>query len=335
MYESTENEPLKIVKKGCCTPSSERTEVTAAPKVLIAAERSQEERLADMVFLPGGTFLMGTDYAQGFAADGEGPVHAVTLDPFYMDRHTVTNAEFARFVDATQYKTEAEHFGWSFVFWSHVPKRRFTELVRDTVASAPWWCVVPEATWRSPEGPGSDIASRADYPVVHVSWNDAQAYCAWAGKSLPTEAQWEYAARGGLEQKLYPWGDQLRVNGEHRCNIWQGEFPREDTADDGYAGTCPVEAFPPNGYGIYSMTGNTWEWCADWFAIDAHATSVERNPQGPTSGSGRVMKGGSFLCHYSYCNRYRVAARTQNTPDSATGHMSFRCVVNGVSPQAE
>jgi formylglycine-generating enzyme len=164
-----------------------------------------------------------------------------------------------------------------------------------------------------------------DHPVVHVSWNDAMAYCAWSGQRLPTEAEWEYAARGGLTGKNYPWGDKLRPGGKHLCNIWQGEFPRINTADDGYEETCPTDAFPPNGFGLYSITGNTWEWCADWFSTDFHRDGPRNDPKGPDTGTNRVIKGGSFLCHKSYCNRYRVAARSSNTPDSSTSHMSFRC----------
>jgi formylglycine-generating enzyme required for sulfatase activity len=281
-----------------------------------------------MIAMQGGTFLMGTDYAEAFPDDGEGPVREVTLDPFWVDRYPVTNELFSQFVEATGYRTEAERFGWSFVFWAHVPKERFYELVVDTVAAAPWWCKVPGANWRNPEGPGSAIKSRGNHPVVHVSWNDALSFCEWSGQRLPTEAEWEYAARGGLVQKLYPWGDKLRPDGEHRCNIWQGEFPRHDTGDDGYTGTCPVDAFTPNGYGLYSTTGNTWEWCADWFSTSFHLTGSRINPKGPDSGDNKVMKGGSFLCHKSYCNRYRVAARSSNTPDSSTSHMSFRCARN-------
>jgi formylglycine-generating enzyme required for sulfatase activity len=278
-----------------------------------------------MLSLPGGTFLMGTDYAGAFPQDGEGPVRAVTVAAFQIDRYPVTNQLFGRFVEGTGYKTDAERFGWSFVFWSHLSKKRFSELVEDTVAAAPWWCKVPGASWSAPEGPGSDVSLRGDHPVVHVSWNDAQAYCEWSGQRLPTEAEWEYAARGGLEQKLYPWGDKLRPNGEHWCNIWQGEFPRVDTAEDGYAGTCPVNAFPPNNFGLYSVAGNTWEWCADRFDATYHRTASGDNPKGPPQGTARVMKGGSFLCHKSYCNRYRVAARSSNTPDSSTANMGFRC----------
>lgn len=270
---------------------------------------------------------MGTDYAEGFPQDGEGPVREVILNPFAIERFPVTNELFGRFVEATGYRTEAERFGWSFVFWAHIPAQRFRELVVDTVVAAPWWCKVPGARWSAPEGPGSGTRSREQHPVVHVSWNDAVAFAAWSGLRLPTEAEWEYAARGGLVQKLYPWGDKLRPSGQHLCNIWQGDFPRHDTADDGYAGTCPVDAFPPNGCGLYSVTGNTWEWCADWFDPDYHRTATRHNPTGPPSGAARVVKGGSFLCHKSYCNRYRVAARTSNTPDSATANTGFRCAL--------
>jgi formylglycine-generating enzyme len=268
---------------------------------------------------------MGTDYAGAFPADGEGPVRLVSLSPFGIDTFPVTNNDFAEFVAATGYRTEAETFAWSFVFWMHLPPHRLDELVEDTVAAAPWWCKVIGADWRHPEGPGSNIEARGNYPVVHVSWNDAAAYAAWAGKRLPTEAQWEYAARGGLVQKLYPWGDELTPDGTHLCNIWQGEFPRIDTAADGFAGACPVDIFPPNGFGLYSMTGNVWEWCADWFDV-GFSDSPRRNPAGPAEGETKVMKGGSFLCHASYCNRYRVAARTSNTPDSAASNIGFRCV---------
>jgi len=310
---------------GCCAPAAERGDIPAAASLVAQQQEPHEQMLARMVELPGGTFLMGTDTAEGFAQDGEGPVREVTLDAFAIDRTQVTNSVFARFIAATGYKTEAEVFGWSFVFWSHIPKARFQELVQDTVAAAPWWCKVEGAKWDAPEGPGSNVAGRGDHPVVHVSWNDALAFCAWSGQRLPTEAEWEYAARGGLEQKLYPWGDKLRPEGVHRCNIWQGEFPEYDTGDDGYAGTCPVEAFPPNGYGLFSITGNAWEWCADWFDAAVGRAEGRENLQGPKQGVARVMKGGSFLCHKSYCNRYRVAARSSNTPDSSASNVGFRC----------
>ena len=315
----------EVEKKGCCTPASGRDALAATAEPVFERRELTDEVRERMVELPGGTFLMGSDYAEGFPLDGEGPVRPVTLRPFLIDRTPVTNALFSRFIQETGYKTEAEQFGWSFVFWAHIPPEKFRALVRDTVAAAPWWCQVPGATWDAPEGPGSNVSKRGDYPVVHVSWTDAAAYAAWSGQRLLTEAEWEYAARGGLEQKLYPWGDKLRPDGEHRCNIWQGEFPRHDSGDDGYAGTSPVTAFPPNGYGIYSITGNAWEWCADWFSVDHHHTASADNPLGPPEGTGRVMKGGSFLCHKSYCNRYRVAARTSSTPDSSAANISFRC----------
>lgn len=316
----------------CCAPGSDGMKLTGKaqhvstiPDAKAGPEISSQEA---MVSLAGGEFLMGTNYGGGFPQDGEGPVRPVELSPFQMDAFPVTNADFAAFVDATGYRTEAEHFGWSFVFWSHIPADRRAELIEDTVAAAPWWCKVSASFWRQPEGPGSHIENRLRHPVVHVSWNDAHTYAAWASKSLPTEAQWEYAARGGLVQKLYPWGDELTPDGKHLCNIWQGRFPEEDTADDGFAGACPVDSFPPNAFDLYSMTGNVWEWCADWFHASFHSSPMLRNPTGPASGQGKVMKGGSFLCHASYCNRYRVAARTSNTPDSSSSNVGFRCVRN-------
>jgi sulfatase modifying factor 1 len=294
----------------------------------VAAHEPGEDMLSRMVWLPGGKFLMGTDYADGFHDDGEGPVREVTIAPFAIDTAPVTNEVFAKFIAATAYRTEAEVFGWSFVFWGHLSKARYAALVVDTVAGAEWWCKVYGARWDAPEGPGSTTVGRERHPVVHVSWNDAQAFCAWSGQRLPTEAEWEYAARGGLKQKIYAWGDSLRPKGEHRCNIWQGDFPRLDTGEDGWKGTCPVEAFPVNGYGLLSVTGNTWEWCADWFDREFHKSGPRDNPQGPPAGKGRVIKGGSFLCHKSYCNRYRVAARSSNTPDSSTANMGFRCALS-------
>jgi sulfatase modifying factor 1 len=316
----------KTQNAGCCGPAAAHGAAASASPTTSSHE-FPNQMLARMIALPGGSFLMGSDNPDGFPQDGEGPVREVTLKPFSIDRAPVTNEVFARFLGATGYVTEAERFGWSFVFWAHIPKDRFRRLVEDTVAAAPWWCKVSGVFHATPEGPGSNLEGRANHPVVQVSWNDAQAFCAWSGQRLPTEAEWEYAARGGLAQKIHPWGDKLRPDGRHRLNIWQGEFPANDTGDDGYTGTCPVDAFPPNDFGLYSVTGNTWEWCADWFDPAFHITASRDNPQGPPTGSARVMKGGSFLCHRSYCNRYRVAARSSNTPDSAASNIGFRCAL--------
>jgi formylglycine-generating enzyme len=311
----------------CCVPGKQRAEQPARSR-LASAERPCVTlgSITDTVKFDGGTFLMGTDSEEGFPSDGEGPVRKVTLDPFYMDIYPVTNLPFREFVRATRYQTEAERFGWSFVFRGHIPPERYRELVEATVTGEDWWCKVKGADWQHPYGPDSGIDAAADYPVVHVTWNDAVEYCRWAGKRLPTEAEWEYAARGGLEQKLYPWGDELTAGGKHLCNIWQGEFPDLDLAEDGYSAVAPAAAFPPNGYGLYSITGNTWEWCSDWFHPTYHVLATRSNPIGPPEGVERVLKGGSYLCHRSYCNRYRVAARTSNTPDSSTTNISFRCV---------
>jgi formylglycine-generating enzyme required for sulfatase activity len=277
----------------------------------------------DMAVLPGGAFSMGTDGTYGYAADGEGPAHAVTLSPFAIAPTTVTNDRFAAFVAATGHRTEAERYGSSFVFAGLLPDD--FPATRGVVAT-PWWRDVEGADWAHPEGPHSSIAERGAHPVVHVSWNDAVAYCAWAAVRLPTEAEWEYAARGGLVQRRFPWGDELRPDGRHAMNVFQGTFPTRDSGEDGFTGTAPVGSFPANGYGLHEMTGNVWEWTADWFDPGWYRVSPRDDPRGPASGSARVMRGGSYLCHASYCNRYRVDARSANSPDSSTGNVGFRVV---------
>ena len=264
---------------------------------------------------------MGTDTADGYPADGEGPVHKVTLSSFELAPTTVTNAEFAGFCDATGYVTLAERDGWSFVFGGLLPDD-FPPT--RGVAAAPWWRQVDGADWRHPDGPQSTFADRLDHPVIHVTWDDAVAFCGWSGTRLPTEAEWEYAARGGLDRRKFPWGDELEPDGRHMMNVFQGSFPAQNLCADGFAGTAPVRSFEPNGYGMFEMTGNVWEWCADWFHPGTYSPTPRSNPTGPPTGTHRVMRGGSYLCHHSYCTRYRVAARSANTPDSATGNIGFR-----------
>jgi formylglycine-generating enzyme len=306
----------------CCAPQRDTPAPQAQPP---QAHRSAAARAQHtMAQIAGGTFLMGSD-DPSFPSDGEGPVREVTLGAFAIDTCAVSNTQFAAFVAATHYTTEAERFGWSFVFAGLMPPD-FPPT--QALAQAPWWRVVPGASWRRPEGLHSTIDDRADHPAVHLSWNDAMAYCQWSGLRLPTEAEWEYAARGGLVQRRYPWGDELTPGGRHQCNIWQGRFPAKNTGDDGYPGTAPVGAFAPNGYGLHNMAGNVWEWCADWFSPTFHRDGPRLNPAGPTAGQARVIRGGSYLCHASYCNRYRVAARSSNTPDSSSGHTGFRCARN-------
>jgi formylglycine-generating enzyme required for sulfatase activity len=249
---------------------------------------------------------MGSDEDR-YPEDGESPPRAVHVDGFRMAAHAVTNADFARFVAATGYGTTAEREGWSFVFAGLLPD---DFAPTRAVVEAPWWRQVEGATWLHPEGPASHLDGRSDHPVVHVSWIDAREFCRWAGGRLPSEAEWEYAARGGLEQRRYPWGDELTPGGEHRMNVFQGRFPETDTGEDGFAGTAPVTAFAPNGFGLYNATGNVWEWTADRF--------------GPGRPGQRVTRGGSYLCHESYCWRYRCAARSGNTPDSSAGNIGFR-----------
>uniref|UniRef100_UPI00398E875D formylglycine-generating enzyme isoform X2 n=1 Tax=Pristiophorus japonicus TaxID=55135 RepID=UPI00398E875D len=306
-----------------------------------------ERRTNQMVLIPGGVFTMGTD-DPGIPEDGEGPARKAHIKQFYMDIYEVTNAEFERFVQATDYTTEAETFGDSFVF-EGLLSDTVKSSITQAVAAAPWWLPVKAASWKHPEGPDSNITkrnsapqphthsrgiscssliqlssflghfrrkvksqphvgqTRMDHPVMHVSWNNAVAYCTWAGKRLPTETEWEYACRGGLENRLFPWGNKLQPKGQHYMNIWQGDFPSHNTADDGFANTAPVTAFPPNGYGLFNMVGNAWEWTSDWWTVH-HSTDEMENP--------------------SYCYRYRCAARSQNTPDSSASNLGFRCAAD-------
>jgi formylglycine-generating enzyme required for sulfatase activity len=257
-----------------------------------------------MVLIPAGTFSMGTD--DGFPY--EGPVHPVTLKSFWIDEHEVTVAQFEKFVAATHYKTDAEKYGWSGVF--------------DVKSGE--WTKVDGADFRHPHGP-KGAAAKPDEPVVHVSSADAEAYAKWAGKRLPTEAEFEYAARGGLDRKKYAWGDQLTPGGKFMANTWQGTFPKKDEGGDKYAGVAPVKSFQPNGYGLYDMTGNVWEWCSDFFDPDYYAKSPKENPTGPPRGEERCIRGGSWMCSENYCVGYRVAARNKTAPDSGLTNLGFRC----------
>ena len=278
--------------------------------------------------LPAASFRMGNPRGDGYPADGEEPVHEVSLSPFRIATGPVTNEQFAEFTEATGHVTEAERFGWSFVFSGFLPED--FEPTR-AVSGATWWRQVHGAQWRHPEGPGTGIEERADHPVVHVSWNDAMAFCRWSGTRLPTEAEWEYAARGGLEGAPFPWGDELEPDGRHMMNVFQGEFPGANSCEDGWAGTSPVGSFPANGFGLFDMTGNVWEWCADAYDRGYYAESPAVDPQGPPKGpeGPRVVRGGSYLCHASYCRRYRVDARIPNTADSSSGNTGFRVVTTG------
>ena len=327
---------LETMTKPCCAPSSnDRSSQVGAPAARPSQDRQEKESLEGelptssgpsakqtFVSIPAGSFLMGSEES-AYPADGEGPVREVSLNAFEISPTAVTNTEFAEFVAATGWLTESEREDSSFVFGGLLPDD-FPPT--QGVASAPWWRLVLGANWRHPEGSQSTIENRQDHPVVHVTWEDATAYCEWLGARLPTEAEWECAARGGLEQMRYPWGDEREPEGEHRMNVFQGEFPGHNTSADGFAGTAPADAFGPNGYGLLNTCGNVWEWCADFFDPRFHLTEPPENPSGPPTGTHRVMRGGSYLCHESYCWRYRVSARSANTPQSSAGNMGFRVV---------
>lgn len=266
--------------------------------------------------VPGGMLLMGDP--RGFAH--ESPVHEVRIDSFYLDIDEVTNDQFTKFVQATGYKTEAELWGWSFAFR---PDRRDPERVVE----AEWWAKVEGADWRHPAGPESSIDGQGNLPVVQVSWHDAAAYAKWAGKRLPTEAEYEYAARGGLVQATYPWGEGFDPLGKPMANTWDGTFPLQDAGLDGFQELATAGSFPPNAYGLRDMAGNVWEWCSDWYHPEYYRESEQRNPKGPTEGTEKILRGGSWLCAPNYCVGYRVAHRNKATPDSAWDHTGFRCAL--------
>ncbi|MFM2295250.1 MAG: hypothetical protein RLZZ350_1663 [Verrucomicrobiota bacterium] len=306
-----------------------------------------------MAWIPGGEFSMGSDDTSdalcsvvGVTRDAQ-PVHRVRVDAFWMDKTEVTNDEFEKFVKATHYVTVAERAPTA----AEIPGARPEDLVAGSVVFTPpsqpvaltdfsaWWRYVPGANWRHPLGSGSDLQGRGKFPVVHITFPDAQAYAKWAGKRLPTEAEWEFAARGGACGKLYAWGDELKPDGKWVANIFQGKFPTHDTGADGFAGLAPVAQFPPNAYGLHDVAGNVWEWCADWYRPDYYAqlaatNAVARNPAGPDSSfdpaepgaQKRVQRGGSFLCTDQYCTRYMVGTRGKGEVNTSSNHVGFRCV---------
>jgi formylglycine-generating enzyme len=300
------------------------------------ATQSSDSPEKQMVRLEGGPFLMGTPSAEGHSHHGhnfktsasnasvkdpahgigdndERPSHRVTLSTFYMDATEVTNAEFARFVEATRYKTDAEKRGSSWVF---------KQGMKD-------WTDVEGADWRHPLGPDSTIEKTLNHPVVNVSWNDATAYAKWAGKRLPTEAEWEYAARGGRAGEIYPWGNELKPGGRAVANFWQGTWPDKNELEDGFYYTAPVASFTPNGFGLYDMIGNVWEWTADWYAEHYYKRSPGKDPKGPARGEMRVARGGSWFCSENYCGAYRVGFRGKSPQDSSFNNIGFRCAKDG------
>jgi sulfatase modifying factor 1 len=325
---------LAALLAGCTPPPKATTPEPAEPPPDYPAPD-------DMVWIPGSKFVMGTNDGP----EDERPAHEVRVSGFWMDKDELSNAQFSMFVEATGYVTSAEKP----LAELNVPEERrrlnvpgsFVFVAPDEKIDAPladdalrWWRFVPGASWRHPEGPVSDIKGRDHHPVVHISWDDAVAYFKWAGKRLPTEAEWEYAARGGLDHKTYCWGDEPRPGSKIMANTWQGEFPNKNTLEDGYAGTAPVGSFPPNGYGLHDMAGNVWEWCADWYDPGYYHISPKENPKGPPSSPGsatirdpcRVRRGGSFLCAENYCRRYLPSARDSNQPVDSACHTGFRCV---------
>lgn len=312
---------------GCCgsagtgSGAAVRACLEAIAALAPAPEATRAALAGRLAPLKGGFFDMGARRST-YAVDRDAPRIRVRLRPFLISPTTVTNADYAAFVAATGYRTLAEHEGWSFVFHLllDAPGRW-----PESPPGLPWWRKVDGACWSAPEGPGSTVAGREDHPAVHIAWYDALAYCAWAGLRLPSEAEWEFAARGGLARQKFPWGNALMPGGAFAMNTWQGEFPVLNTAEDGHVGTAPVTAFAPNGYGLYNTTGNVWEWVGDRFG---DRTGFQPEPgarwEAPEDPAARVQRGGSYLCHVSYCDRYHVHSRTRNDPDSSTGNCGFR-----------
>jgi formylglycine-generating enzyme len=358
LYSQQKKNSVKVNKstpKTCCSsniPSRNRTVKKLPAKT--ASIRTAQKNYEGMVYIPGGIFTMGADNKQG--RSDEYPKHKVRVKSFYMDATELTNAQFAAFVNATGYKTTAEkEVDWNLLKKQLPPgtPKPASELLKpaslvfvhtnqevDLQDYSQWWQWTKYASWKHPEGAGSGIAGKDNWPVVHISWYDATAYCRWAGKRLPTEAEWEYAARGGLQNNCYPWGNEQVDSGVVKCNTWQGSFPNRNDTTDGFYGTAPVKSFAANGYGLYDMAGNVWEWCADWYQSDYYRQfekiAVTENPAGPAKSYDpneplvpkKVMRGGSFLCNEAYCSGYRVASRMKTSADSGMEHLGFRCVAD-------
>lgn len=332
----------------CCVKVPSRFPTASLLSMVVATNHS----VGGMVRIEGGTFLMGADSEQG--SPDEYPKHSVTVNGFWMDATEVTNAQFAAFVTATGYITTAERkpdwdelkkdlpAGTSKPHDSVLVPASLVFRMPDQAVSlanhGDWWNWQKGADWRHPEGPQSNIDGKANFPVIHISWDDAQAYCRWAGKRLPTEAEWEWASRGGLKDSIYPWGNEWIEAVKPKANSWQGKFPYSNTSWDGFVKIAPVRSFAPNGYGLYDVAGNVWEWCADYYHHDYYKAlkqqGVASNPTGPQQSfdpdephaAKRVIRGGSFLCNDSYCSGYRVARRMKSTGDSSMEHLGFRCV---------
>jgi len=342
IFDAMENQAASNSQPERAAGSNEESMVSAEP-VHVNIARAPEPAPEGMVWVPGGTFWMGCDTC---GMPDAAPSHLVRVDGFWMDRTPITNTQFEKFVKATGYKTIAER--------RHNPKdflgapteilvpgcAVFTPPTQDASLDDPysWWRYVPGANWKNPEGPGSSIKGREDHPVVHIAWEDAMAYAKWAGRRLPTEAEFEFAARGGLDRKYYAWGDELKPGGKWMANIFQGRFPSKNTGEDGYLSTSPVTAFPPNNFGLYDVAGNVWQWCSDWYRPDYFEKLAEqgvvKNPKGPDGSFDpqepgvpkRVQKSGSFLCSDQYCARYLVGSRGKGAVDSGGSNTGFRTV---------
>lgn len=304
--------------KSCCVPR--KASATPASQPVPQAKRSGEQ-VFDLCDIPGGSALVGTNRTL-IPLDEETPCRNVELKPFRIMQTAVTNSLFAKFIEDTGYKTEAERIGWSFVFYHQLPD---DFPATEATVGTEWWRKVEGACWHKITGPEAPTVLHEDHPVVHVSWNDARAFSEWAGGRLPTEAEWEHAARGGLGDVMFPWGNTEPDDHKNLpCNIWQGNFPNENTCADGYAATAPAKSYEPNGYGLYNMSGNVWEWTSGRMKISGR--SAESKQHAKHYKGTKLLKGGSYLCHKSYCFRYRIAARTGTTPDSSSTHQGFRVV---------